>query len=106
MDNNLDMSRGAWHGPGRNKLYSYMAAALVALAMLLVSASALAAGNPSSTGQPNSSCEESTTAPRGFSSGGFAKAELDYAGSENSHSADNSHAVSQYDVACYQLTSH
>jgi hypothetical protein len=43
--------------------------------------------------------------PPGFDSGGFAKAELVYAGSENSHSnPDNWHAVSQYDVACWHFT--
>jgi hypothetical protein len=43
--------------------------------------------------------------PPGFDSGGFATAELVYAGSENSHSnPDNWHAVSQYDIACVQFT--
>jgi hypothetical protein len=43
--------------------------------------------------------------PPGFDSGGFAKAELVYAGSENSHSnPDNWHAVSQYDIACVHFT--
>ena len=43
--------------------------------------------------------------PPGFDSPGFAKAELVYAGSENSHSnPDNTHAVSQYDVACVHFT--
>ena len=43
--------------------------------------------------------------PPGFDSPGFAKAELVYAGSENSHSnPDNSHAVSQYDIACVHFT--
>ncbi len=44
--------------------------------------------------------------PPGFDSPGFAKAELVYAGSENSHSnPDNWHAVSQYDIACVHFTS-
>ena len=43
--------------------------------------------------------------PPGFDSPGFAKAELVYAGSEDSHSnPDNWHAVSQYDVACVGFT--
>jgi hypothetical protein len=43
--------------------------------------------------------------PPGFDSPGFAKAELVYAGSENSHSnPDNWHAVSQYDIACVHFT--
>jgi hypothetical protein len=45
--------------------------------------------------------------PPGFDSPGFAKAELVYAGSENSHSnPDNWHAVSQYDIACVHFTAH
>src|SRR5258707_5358429 len=63
-----------------------------------------AARNPSTTGQPNASCEVSTTKPNGFNSVGFAGAELVYAGSQNSHSnPNNPNAVAQYDVACYQL---
>ena len=65
------------------------------------------ARNPSTTGQPSASCEASLTHPSGFdNSAGFAHAETVYAGGDNSHSnPDNAHAVSQYDVACYQLTS-
>jgi hypothetical protein len=46
--------------------------------------------------------------PHGFTAtSGFAHAETVYAGSEGTPSAANgsAHAVSQYDVACYQLTS-
>ena len=65
------------------------------------------AGNPSGTGQPNASCEESTLAPKGFSSGGFANADLHYAGNgAPSLNANSDHAVSQYDVACYQVSLH
>jgi hypothetical protein len=61
---------------------------------------AFAAPNPSGTGQPGVECGEdgATDAPAGFSTGGFANAEEHYADSEDSH------AVSQYDVACYQVT--
>jgi hypothetical protein len=72
---------------------------------LVAATTGLAAANPSGQGQPSQSCEEQPSAPAGFSSLGFAKAELVYAGSENSHSADNPHAVSQYDVACFQVSS-
>ena len=73
-------------------------------------AGAFAASNPSGTGQPNQSCGSSTasTSPNGFNTGGFALAELVYAGSDGTHSAANANspaAVSQYDVACYQVTS-
>jgi hypothetical protein len=45
--------------------------------------------------------------PAGFLTDGFAHAETVYAGSEGTPSAANgsAHAVSQYDVACFQVTS-
>jgi len=69
-----------------------------------------AARNPAGTGQPSVECgdENATDMPPGFSSGGFAHAETVYAGSEDSASAAHAgseHAVSQYDVACFQHTS-
>jgi len=66
-----------------------------------------AARNPNTTGQPGANCETSTTEPNGFlNSSGFAGATLVYAGGQNSHSnPTNPSAVSQYDVACYQLSS-
>jgi hypothetical protein len=71
-------------------------------------APALAASNPSGTGQPGAECGApgATMAPRGFSTAGFAHAETVYAGSEGTPSAANGnvHAVSQYDTACYQVT--
>ena len=68
---------------------------------------AAAAANPSGTGQPNQECEE--IVPHGFTTNGFANAEAHYAGSEGTNSAlhaQSAHAVSQYDVACYQLSQH
>lgn len=72
--------------------------------MLAVSATSLAAPNPSGHGQPSQECEAIT--PPGFQSGGFANAETHYAGSGSGsvNHAGSSHAVSQYDVACYQLS--
>jgi hypothetical protein len=67
-----------------------------------------AATNPSGTGQPSASCgsDNAMTEPKGFSTGGFANAETRYAGSDGTPSLahGSSHAVSQYDVACYQLS--
>ena len=40
------------------------------------------------------------TAPPGFGTGGFTNAQNHYADSQNG----NLHAVSQYDVACFQLS--
>ena len=77
-----------------------------ALGLALI-AGPVAAGNPSGTGQPNASCEETTSAPNGFSSGGFENAEEHYAGEGGgSVNANSAHAVSQYDVACYQVSIH
>ena len=67
-----------------------------------------AARNLSGTGQPGASCGSANaqTEPNGFSTAGFANAETRYAGSDGTPSLahGNSHAVSQYDVACYQLS--
>jgi hypothetical protein len=61
-------------------------------------------------GQPGAECGDdgATMEPAGFSSGGFANAETHYAGSDGTHSlvSGNDHAVSQYDVACLQVTQH
>jgi hypothetical protein len=77
-----------------------------ALSLVLVAGPA-SAGNPSGMGQPNASCEEQAMSPNGFASGGFATADLHYAGNGiHSLNAASDHAVSQYDVACYQVTLH
>ena len=82
-------------------------AATLALAM---SATIALAGNPSGTGQPSAGCGDrnATVMPKGFTSGGFANAETHYAnpGSTAGLASGNGHVVSQYDVACYQLTLH
>ena len=82
--------------------------ALSGAALLLsLTGGTLLAGNPSGSGQPNASCEESTLEPNGFSSGGFANADLHYAGNgAPSLNANSGAAVSQYDVACYQVSLH
>ena len=83
------------------------AATVLALSVLpLVAASA--APNPSGTGQPGASCEDpGSQEPAGFMTGGFENAEAHYAGSDGTASLNsgNWHAVSQYDVACFQITS-
>jgi len=69
----------------------------------------LAAPNPAGTGQPGAECgvEGATMEPAGFLTAGFAHAETVYAGSDGTPSLahGSSHAVSQYDIACYQVTS-
>lgn len=77
---------------------------------------ALAAGNPSGTGQPNQTCVTTTTAANEPGNAGSARgsafnenggiAGSVYAGNGISATkANSSHAVSQYDVACFQVTS-
>jgi hypothetical protein len=78
------------------------------LAVMLAAGVALA-GNPAGTGQPGAECgdEGATVMPHGFTTGGFANAEEHYAGNgAGSLHANSTHAVSQYDVACYQVTQH
>ncbi|SRR5260221_7417766 len=93
----------------RNALFS----ASVGVAMtMLVAGSALAATNPQGTGQPgapNLTCGtgNASAMPNGFSTTGFAIAGAVYAGSDGTPSQQNAqstHAISQYDVACYQQT--
>ncbi len=68
-----------------------------------------AAPNPSGTGQPSGSCGSAGAEhqPAGFGTTGFANAEAHYAGSDGTPSLANGSpkAVSQYDVACFQVTS-
>jgi len=86
--------------------------AIGAVMTLALSGSAFAAANPQGTGQPgapNESCGSgnATTQTNGFQTNGFAHAETVYAGSDGTPSQQNAqstHAISQYDIACYQQT--
>lgn len=90
-----------------------IATALVALGCWST-AGALAARNPAGTGQPGTasptgaSCGSpgSTSMPPGFESQGFEHATGVYAGSTGTPSAEHGsgHAISEYDIACYQQT--
>jgi hypothetical protein len=76
-----------------------------------MSGATVMAGNPAGTGQPGAECgdEGAEMEPAGFGSPGFEIAEARYAGSDETPSlmhANSDHAVSQYDVACYQITQH
>jgi hypothetical protein len=83
-------------------------ASVAAVVFMVMPTAALAASNPSGSGQPSQECGESgaTSEPAGFSAGGFATAEDMYAGSDGTPSLANGSdaAVSQYDVACFQVT--
>ena len=82
----------------------------VAVRLMVGSAgTAVAARNPSRSGQPGLECgdEGATSEPAGFGTVGFENAEAHYAGSDGTASLNsgNPAAVSQYDVACFQVTS-
>jgi hypothetical protein len=78
-----------------------------ALAISTFAASAAtAAPNPAGTGEPGTafngvSCPPTITSPNGFNSGGFATATGVYA-NPGTTPGNNPHAVSEYDIACYQ----
>jgi hypothetical protein len=74
--------------------------------VLAVPGAISAAVNPSGKGQPSQSCQAEPTQPNGFGTTGFTHATVVYAGSDGTPSLanGNSAAVSQYDVACYQVS--
>ena len=79
-------------------------------AVVIAGSTLSAAKNPAGTGQPTQSCQAELLAggsqPNGFGTVGFTGAALVYAGSPNTPSLanGNSAAVSQYDVACFQVS--
>ena len=88
--------------------------AVVPVMLIALSAPAFADANPAGTGQPGTAttngvaCGNSNASnmPPGFSTQGFAHAGSVYAGASGSGSLNsgNSHAVAEYDIACYQHT--
>jgi hypothetical protein len=81
----------------------------IAVVSLVLAAGAVAASNPNGTGQPSQSCQAEPSGPPGLLSttNGFATRAVNvYAGSPGTPSLanGNDHAVSQYDVACYQVS--
>lgn len=86
-----------------------LAAVICAVVAGFTAGGAMAAPNPSGTGQPGAECGApgATSEPHGFGTEGFSNAESHYAGSPETPSAEhgNPHAVAQYDVACFQVTS-
>jgi hypothetical protein len=81
------------------------------LGAILGAALALASAGTALAGQPGAECGApgAEQMPHGFTTAGFANAETHYAGSDGTASllhAQSDHAVSQYDVACLQVTTH
>jgi hypothetical protein len=84
--------------------------AVVAVSLVFAALPATAAfgANPDTQGQPGQSCEDLGITHNGFTTGGFANATGRYANVPESGQGQetNTHAVSQYDVACFQQASH
>jgi hypothetical protein len=82
---------------------------LVGVMLFGLASTTLAAGNPNGNGQPSQSCETSASRPGQASSApGSAfnpdgNAGTHYAG-EQPQNSNNPKSVSQYDVACYQVS--
>jgi hypothetical protein len=84
----------------------FIVAAIASLVVAAFSAGSAAANPTGTPGQPNQDCESLSVQPPGFGTGGFANAKNHYADPSILPSTANGHAVSQYDVACFQLSSH
>jgi len=86
-------------------------ALFLALMVLVVPLATAYADNPPGTGQPSQSCQVTTVTPgHSASAPGSAfnpngQAGSVYAGTQPQNS-NNPHSVAQYDVACFQQTSH
>ena len=86
---------------------------LALVSMLFFGVAGVAIANSTGNhGQPSQSCEDQPSAPGGQTDGSnpgspFAGGVSDshYAGSAHQNS-NNPHSVSQYDVACFQVSSH
>lgn len=88
-----------------------MTGIVVAVFTLLMVGMVSATPSPNGPGQPSMSCGApgAELMPNGFATDGFAHAGTVYAGSDGTASllhANSPHAVSQYDMACFQVTQH
>lgn len=78
----------------------------VSFALIGGSAGALAAGNPSGTGPPSQSCQAQPSSPGHASSSPGAPFNEPSAGNPGGTGGQNYSPKSQYDVACYQVSTH
>ncbi len=77
---------------------------LLALGLMAALASPAHAASPGTPGQPGQSCQQQPNSPPGFNTTAFMQiATKRYAGSAPQNS-NNPKSVSQYDVACFQLS--
>ncbi|HET7405320.1 MAG TPA: hypothetical protein VFJ63_04310 [Candidatus Bathyarchaeia archaeon] len=90
----------------------FLAVAIIALAAVPLLAIPVRGDTTGTPGQPNQSCQNFFSVnglqPRGFNTNGFNNTATSvYAGAgANTNTPANSHAVSQYDVACFQASQH
>jgi len=90
----------------------FLMLAIVSLAAIPFLARPVAADTTTVTpGQPNQSCQSvfpsGPLSPAGFNTNGFTNAGNNYAGNgQTTQTPANSAAVSQYDVACFQVAQH
>jgi len=90
----------------------FLILAIVSLASIPFLARPVAADtNTGTSGQPNQSCQSvfptGSLSPAGFNTNGFSVADTQYAGNgQTTQTPANSAAVSQYDVACFQVAQH
>lgn len=80
--------------------------ATVSFAFAGGSAAALAAGNPSGTGPPNQSCQSQPASPGHASSSPGAPFNEPSGSNPGGTGGQNYSPKSQYDVACYQVSTH
>jgi hypothetical protein len=96
---------------GNQRTVGFSILLLLLILSLLIPTSMVFANNPPGTGQPSQSCQAQPSTPgnavsgsgSAFNPGG--KAGSVYAGTQPQNS-NNSHSVSQYDVACFQVSQH
>jgi len=86
-------------------------AGLVAIGMAGVAFANPSPNGPGQPGAPGTTCGSpgAEYSPPGQLTDGFLNAGLHYAGSPGTPSlehANSTHAISQYDIACYQVTQH
>ena len=95
-----------------NRLQAFLVLGILSLSLAMSFASFPAfATSTGNTGQPNQSCQSvfptGPLTPQGFNTRGFTNATNFYAGSgQTTMTPANFHAVSQYDVACFQVAQH
>jgi hypothetical protein len=95
----------------KHNVLKTLTAMFLALLVLVIPLASAYAANPPGPGQPSQSCQVTTVTPgHAASAPGSAfnpngQAGSVYAGTQPQNS-NNTHSVSQYDVACFQQTSH